>query len=275
MLNLLYQYIKHKWQAQNTLILLRKMDKDKRIYYYEKRNFKIKIIYITYYFIDKENAIRLAKNSLDLKEVCDFLLDLYENDNAKQIELLEKMIYANKGYSNEQYFIKLINIYKRKDKQKYLLLLDKYFMEYQNIETYREIKNNYLEVEWNKIKRDYLKKVEDSKIYIDICVEEEYYDDLIKHLEDKWMETLNQYIKLLSKHRPKEILELYKVKLINEIDRSSCRQHYQKILSNFNNMLKIPNGKKELKNIILYIRENYKNRKALQEEVDFYEETYL
>lgn len=40
-------------------------------------------------------------------------------------------------------------------------------------------------------------------------------------------------------------------------------------------MLKIPHGKKELENIILYIRENYKNRKALQEEIDFYEETYL
>lgn len=31
----------------------------------------------------------------------------------------------------------------------------------------------------------------------------------------------------------------------------------------------------ELKNIILYIRENYKNRKALQEEIDFFEETYI
>ena len=40
-------------------------------------------------------------------------------------------------------------------------------------------------------------------------------------------------------------------------------------------MIKIPYGKDELKNIITYIRENYKNRKALQEEVDFYEETYL
>jgi len=60
-----------------------------------------------------------------------------------------------------------------------------------------------------------------------------------------------------------------------EVDKSSCRQHYQRILSNFNNMIKIPQGRTELKNVILYIRENYKNRKALQEEVDFYEETYL
>ena len=79
----------------------------------------------------------------------------------------------------------------------------------------------------------------------------------------------------INKYFSLEILKLYKDRLMTEIDRSSCRQHYQKILSYFNNMLKIPKGKKELKNIILYVRENYKNRKALQEEIDFYEETYL
>ena len=93
--------------------------------------------------------------------------------------------------------------------------------------------------------------------------------------KNEWIETVNQYIKLLSKRRLKEILVLYKIKLINEIDRVSCRQYYQKILSDFNNMLEIPQGKKELNNIVLYIRKNYKNRKALQEEIDFYEETYL
>ena len=97
----------------------------------------------------------------------------------------------------------------------------------------------------------------------------------IYFLESEWIETVNKYLKLLVKHRPKEILELYKNKLITEIDKASCRQHYQHILIYFNNMLKIPQGKKELKNIILYVREKYKNRKALQEEINFYEETYL
>lgn len=275
MLNLLYQYIEYKWQAEDTLILLRKLDKDKRIYDYQKRNIKVKIIYITYYFIDEEKALEIAENSLDINEVCEFLLNLYKNNEIKQIELLEKMIYANKGYSNEKYFSSLISIYKNKNKQKYLELLNKYFIEHKNIETYCEIKSNYEADEWNKIKRDYLEKVKNSRIYIDVCIEEEYYDELIKQLENEWIEIVNKYLKLLVKYRPKETLQLYKNKLIIEIDRASCRQHYQKIMSHFNNMLNIPQGKKELKNIILYIRENYKNRKALQEEIDFYEETYL
>ena len=48
-----------------------------------------------------------------------------------------------------------------------------------------------------------------------------------------------------------------------------------KIEKVFENLLKIPKGKNELKEIIKYIRENYKNKKALQEEIDFFEETYM
>lgn len=275
MLNLLYQYLEYEWQAEDTLILLKKLDKDKKIYDYQKRNIKEKNVYINYYFLDKEKALELAEQYLDINEICEFLLDVYKDNQEKQIELLEKMIYANKGYSNEEYFLRLISIYKTKDKEKYLDLLNKYFLERQNIKAYLQIKSNYSKEEWNGIKKVYLDKVKDSRVYLDICVEEGYYDELLKVLEDSWIETVNNYIKLLVHHRPKELLELYKNKLIEEIDRASCRQHYQKVLSNFNNMLQIPNGEEELKNIIIYIRENYKKRKALQEEIDFYEETYL
>jgi len=49
----------------------------------------------------------------------------------------------------------------------------------------------------------------------------------------------------------------------------------QKMLNNFRNMLQIPNGKEELLEIIDYAKENYKNRNALQEELDFFVETYM
>ncbi len=275
MLNLLYQYLKYDWQAEDILVLLRKLDQSKDIYDFQKRNIKIKIIFINYYFIDKKKGLRLAEQSLDLYEVCEFLLDIYKDNQEKQIELLEKMIVANKGHSNEIYYDKLIAVYKKVDKKKYLDLLSKHFIEHGNIKIYRELKNNYGKDEWNQIKKEYLNQIKDSRLYRDICVEEEYYDELVKELKNEWIEVVNNYIKILAHHRPKEILELYKDKLLVEIDRSSCRQHYQKILSNFNYMLKLPHGKDELNNIIKYIRENYKNRKALQEEIDFYQETYL
>ena len=127
-LNLIYYYINYKWQAEDTLILLRKLENNKDIADYRKKEFKIKTILINYYFIDKNEAEKIALNCLDINEVCEFLLDLHKNNESKQIWLLEKMIYANKGYSNEKYFLKLISIYKKKDKQKYLDLLNKYFI---------------------------------------------------------------------------------------------------------------------------------------------------
>ncbi len=120
------------------------------------------------------------------------------------------MIDANKGYSNEKYILKLLGIYKNRDKNKYLDLLDRHFQEHRSIEIYKEIKNNYSKEQWNKIKKQYLNNVKDSKLYIDICVEEGYYDELLKSLEDAWIETINNYIDLLIHHKPKELLELYK-----------------------------------------------------------------
>ena len=193
----------------------------------------------------------------------------------KQFRRMRNFHRQKTGYSNEKYFLKLISIYKKKDKQKYLDLLNKYFIEHQNIETYRQIKNNYSKDEWSKKIIFYLEKVKNSRVYIDICIEEEYYDELLKYLEDEWIEMLNKYLEILVKHRPKETLQLYKNKILTEIDRASCRKHYQKVLSYFENLLKIPKGKNGLKEIINYVRESYKNKKALQEEIDFFEETYM
>lgn len=112
-------------------------------------------------------------------------------------------------------------------------------------------------------------------MYREICIEEEYDEELLESLKKECIETINLYLEYLVQKRPKELLELYIQTLLIEIDRASDRKWYQKTLSNFNNLLKIPGGKENLIKIIKNIREHYKNRKALQEELDFYEETYL
>ena len=117
--------------------------------------------------------------------------------------------------------------------------------------------------------------VKDSRLYFDICVEEEYYDELIEALQDKWIENINNYIDILRYHKPKELLKLYRDQILKDLRWTSDRKRYQKIISNFSNFKRIPHGEEELIKIIKYIRENYKNRKALQEELNFFEETYL
>lgn len=89
-LNLMYYYINYKWQAEDVLILLRKLENNKDIADYRKKEFKIKTILINYYFIDENEAEKIALNCLDINEVCEFLLDLHKNNENKQIWLLEK-----------------------------------------------------------------------------------------------------------------------------------------------------------------------------------------
>jgi len=274
-LDLLYHSIESKWQTEEFLNLLKKLDNDKYIYEYEKNDFKVKEIYLLYHFVDKEEALALAQNNLQIKEVCEFLLDVYKEDIKEQVSLLKKMIQVNKGYSSDKYYQKLVTIYEKNYPDDYLDLLREYFTIHGTMEIYLKIKKCYSGKEWHKVRKEYLSLAKNSKLYRDICVEEGFYYNLIDSLKSTWIETINEYLPILIANKPKEILNLYKEKLIEELDTSSCRQHYQKMLNNFRNMLQIPNGKEEFLEIIDYAKENYKNRNALQEELDFFVETYM
>ncbi len=275
LLDLLYHSIENKWQAEEFLTLLKKLDTDNYLYEFEKNDFRIKEITIYYRFMDKEKAIELAKTNLDIKEVCDFLLDVYKEDIKEQVFLLKKMIQVNKGYTNDRYYQKLMSIYEKNYPEKYLELLKEYFSIHGTMDTYLKIKACYNEKEWHKARKEYLSLTRGKRLYRDICVEEEFYYNLLDSLKHGWIDTINEYLPVLIINKPKEILELYKEKLIEELDTSSCRQHYQRMLNNFRNMLQIPNGKEELQEIIDYAKENYKNRQALQEELDFFVDTYM
>ena len=64
-------------------------------------------------------------------------------------------------------------------------------------------------------------------------------------------------------------------KIMEEIKWASDRKRYQRVIDYFPDLLSLPKGKEELQEIIKYIKTNYKNRKALQEELEFFEMTYM
>ena len=70
--------IKCKWQAEYIMILFEKMNRDKIIPNYIKENITAKSVYLTYNYINKEEGLRIAKNNLNIKEICDFLLNIYK-----------------------------------------------------------------------------------------------------------------------------------------------------------------------------------------------------
>lgn len=126
MINLLYQYINTKWQAEDALVLLNKLDKNNDIYEFYKNNIRSKIVYLNYYFINKGKAISIANMYLNNNEICDFLLKISSSEEEK-ITILKKIIFSEKNYSNEKYFEILLPIYKDTDEEKYLDILKIYF----------------------------------------------------------------------------------------------------------------------------------------------------
>ena len=154
MINLLYQYINNKWQAEDALVFLNKLDKNKNIYDFYKNDIRTKIVYLNYYFINKEKAISIANLYLDNNEICNFLLRI-SNSEEEKIEILEKIIFSEKNYPDEKYFRMLLSIYKDADEDKYLNILRMYFDRYNEMEIYHEIKEYYSPKDWLRVRKQY------------------------------------------------------------------------------------------------------------------------
>ena len=266
--------IKNKEQALKLLTILKKIENsDSRYYYYD---IVFKIFKVNYDFCDKEKALEIAYNSLDSEEVCNFLLDLCKDDLNEQIKLLNKIIYANNGYDNSDYYEKLLSIYENYDSDMYLDTIKRYYSENPCVETYSILKEQYDVRIWPKARVEYLKIArEHGYIYMDICLEEGLYYEVLDRLKDCWIQAYDDYLDSLICHVPESLLKDYKEKVIEAIASSGDRQQYRKCFTYFINLMKIPGGIDELKNIISDIRNTYTNKRALLEEIEFFEITYL
>lgn len=276
LVDILSEYISLRWQAELLLKMLNKLYNDRRIDDYIKEHLLLKIVVLNYNFVDQKKGLEIANSSLDVKSICDFLISLYDNNLDKKIELLKRIIEANKDYCDDEYYEMLLEIYSEKDADEYLKLLKKYFLESPSLETYIRLKELYDVKTWINVRSDYLKLVRDYKhLYMDICIEEGMYYEVLDILADSWILSFNDYLDVLICHIPESLLGVYKEKVVEEVAQSFDRKGYRKCFDYFLNLMKIPGGEEELKKIITDIKVEYTNKRALLEEVEFFESTYL
>lgn len=205
-----------------------------------------------------------------------FYYFIYDNNLDKKFELLNRIIEANKDYCDDEYYEMLLEIYSEKDADEYLKLLKKYFLESPSLETYIKLKESYDVKTWINVRSDYLKLVRDYRhLYMDICVEEGMYYEVLNILADSRILSFNDYLDVLICHIPESLLGVYKEKVVEEVAHSFDRKWYRKCFDYFLNLMKIPGGEEELKKIIADIKVEYTNKRALLEEVEFFESTYL
>jgi len=276
LLELLFNALSFDWQAKKLIKTLEQFEHDKNMRSYSKQDCISKRIILTYKFIDKLEALKEAEKNLNLEEICNLMINEYQNDTKKLIDILKKIIFANDGWKTRKYVNQLLEIYKYYDECEYIKLLKEEFINHGDMEIYNKIKSYYSSKEWQKIKIEYLNYIkDDSHLYREICLEEAYYNELLLSLDDVWLASLDKYIEILIKFKPEETVKLYKKLVLDDAIKSNSRSGYQKSISYLKILLGMPKGKKEVADIIKYIRENYKNRKAFQEELDFFEDTYL
>lgn len=263
--------ISTKWQAEYLVSYFNDLEKILKESIFKK-------IQITYKFIDKEKALKEAgmdKYSTDAT-VVDWLLDIYQNNIQKQIEILEKYCNNVDYWCLCNYYEKLLELYKKTDIEKYKKALLAYFYRRPSYDGYLKIKKTLTKEEWAKIKINTLEKIKYSKsLYCDICIEEKEYKRVLEFLQKASLDFIVNYIDKLAKIYPNELLEIYKKELLLFINEARNTSAYKRVTYYFNSLMKLPKGKDEILKLINYINVNFPNRRSFQAEMDFYKDTYL
>ena len=270
-LELIYNDIDNKYKAEQYIKLLNNLIK-RKIYTIDKKKLKYKIIKLKYNYINKEHAIKEAYNNLDNKYICYYLLDIYKSDNNKKIELLENIISNNNIKDDDVFYCLLSDLYS-KDRDKYLDILYRYLSKYNSLYVYDLIKSLYSKKDWINERYKYIKVITNNNMLIDIYMSEKLYNEALVLLKDKDIYCVSHFINDFKNN--KDILDIYYDKLIEEIDKSSTRDDYKKLIEYYDILLNVSNGKNILIKLFNYIKDNYKNRLTLIDEISFYEDTYL
>jgi len=272
LVELLYNDTNNKYKAEEYINLLKELSK-KKIYSLNRKELKYKIIVLKYKYISENKALKEAYNNLNNEYICDFLLDIYQDDNDKLVDILERII--SKGNAEYIYYIKLLNIYsKYTDNTKFKNLLARYLSKYNSTKTYNLIRTLlYSKEEWLNIRNKYISLITDKDILLDIYISEKLYDDAVILLKEKDIYYVSLYINLYKYN--KDILGIYYDKLLEKVDNSTSKDDYKELVDYYDILLKVPNGKKILIKLFDYVKDKYKSRISLIDEISFYEDTYL
>lgn len=267
----IYKSVSTKWQTEYVVN-----------YFNDLENIFNKVIpekiKISYEFLDKEQALKEAEKDkyLTNRTIMDWLLDIYKSNTKKQIELLEKYCDKEKYWKFNDYYEKLLKLYKATDIEKYKKALVLFLEKNPDYNTYLKVKQTLTSEEWNKIKINTLEKIKSSEsLYCDICIEEKEYKRALEFLQKASLDFIINYIDELAKIYPNELLELYKKELFLFINEARNTSAYKMVTYYFNNLMRLPKGKEEILKFINYINVNFPNRRSFQTEMDFYKDTYL
>ncbi len=198
---------------------------------------------------------------------------LQNNEYDKAINLLDEGIIKDADDSSvvSYYIVKKKEIYlKTGDRDNYLKQLWNLVLKNAvgNMDIYRELRQQYDEAEWCKLRENIFKSISPSQDLAKYYKEEKLYDRLLICIEKSTgFFTLEEYADVLKNIYPEQILYKYRIELEKSSSYAGGRQHYADMVAIMRKMKKISGGQKVVNEIAEEWRKLYKNRRAMMDEL--------
>lgn len=168
-----------------------------------------------------------------------------------------------------QYCQQIVDIYcKLKDQGEAIIEAKQWLYEYSlgDLEAFLVLKSLYKE-KWLKHQQEVINELENINM-LDIYQEEKMYDFLLaKMIDDIMPYRMKKYEEVLKPIYPKELLEFFSKHIQIALIDSNSRKYYQGIVGQMNSLLTYPNGEKEVIALVEIIKNKYKNRPTLLDEL--------
>lgn len=199
--------------------------------------------------------------------------DLVDRKYEEAIAVLKesKKMDADKTRLVAEYSQQLIQIYEKRNMQKeYAQELQYQVFEcmQRDLEYIVKLKKLYSETEWEEQRKRFLQGKTSSWIRYEFLVEEELFEELLREIQkNQSVYVLDQYEKVLKKHLPNEVRDMYVQYVKSGAVRTSDRKAYKHLISYLKKITKYPNGKKIGRDIAKSWRQDYKRRPAMMDEL--------
>lgn len=225
---------------------------------------------------DKEKIINLLKKYSANKDICLKLVEEYlKEDNVKDaITLLKTRLEET---NNSIYASKLSDIYQKENMMKeYKDILYQLLFEYDkyDIDIYKKIKHLYSKQDWLKERENIINKIlNESKGYLyftdllNICIEEKKYDYIYNMVKDKDMSTIMRYEQYLLPKYNKELISIYVKCCKSFASKAFNRNMYRELARDMLHIKKMQNSENEYTKLLEEMREKYRNKPAMQDEL--------
>ena len=271
-INILVYRVKNKDMAKIIIGLLKKLIKKDNNF----EDYEIKIIELSFKYIDSEKTIEYLKKNLYLNHLRDALIRLVKNDIQEYRQVLEMIYQLNKEYTPYLYIRDLAGIYlKSGDIEEYKKIAKALLIKESTYSTYLDIKKVYSLDEWEKVKFSYIDCMNETPhTYVKILLDENMSDEAFEYLKKHNIYEISKCMTKLLEINRRKAYTLYKNAMISKMKVASAYYDYEE-LNEYLNYSKLYLKDEEIIDIINSFIRRYPNKKETISKLEFYRDTYL